>query len=270
MKTSVSNLAWGGGASDQVTQVLLASGVQGVELAPTAVWPGAPVVDRGAVAYEARRWRAAGLPVVAVQSLLYGHPELQVFDPTTHPVLRRHLLDMLRLAGVLGAGVAVFGSPRNRVRGDLPVDRADDRAAEFFGALIPELEDQGVILTLEPNAPAYGADYLTTYEDCVRLAGIIGSRWIAPQIDTGCLRMVDVDPAQAVPRRLPAHVHASAPHLDEPPGPIDHGALAAALRTAGYEGWVTLEMRKPDGDPIAVLRRAASWLVATYGEDRRG
>lgn len=264
MRTSVSNLAWGAGFSGEIAETLLECGVRGVELAPTAIWPDAPRVNRSAVVAEASAWRAAGLPVAAVQSLLYGHPELRLFDPATHADLREHLAAVVRLAGALGAGVAVFGSPRNRVRGDLPTAEADERAAAFFGSFEPVLAGEGVVLTLEPNAPAYGADYLTTYEDCAGLAELIGSRWIAPQIDTGCLAMVDLDPARAVGRRVPAHVHASAAYLAEPPGGIDHEALAAALRAAGYPGWVTLEMRRPDS-PTA-LRRAAAWLVGCYGD----
>lgn len=265
MRTAVSNLAWGAGAGDDVAEVLARCGVQGVEVAPTAIWPEAPAVDRAHAVAEAARWQSWGLTVVAMQSLLFGHPELRLFDPAAHPALREHLTGMVRLAGALGCGVAVFGSPRNRVRDGLPDAEADARAAEFFAGLVPVLAAEGVVLTLEPNAPAYGADFMTTYEDAARVADLVDSPWVAPQIDTGCLRMVGVDAARAVGRRVPAHVHASAPDLAPPPGDVDHEALAATLRAAGYGGWVTLEMRRPD-DVLGVLRRTAAWLVGCYGD----
>jgi sugar phosphate isomerase/epimerase len=230
------------------------------------IWPGAPHVGRGEVEAEAERWRSADLPVVAIQSLLFGHPELALFDPATHPGLVEHLTRMTELSAALGAHVAVFGSPRNRIKGALSGGEADSRAAEFFGLLEPVLAREGVVLTLEPNAPQYGADYLTTYDDCVRLADLVGSPWIAPQIDTGCLRMVDADIPAAIRTRTPAHVHVSAPNLGPVPADVDHRAISAELNAAGYDGWVTLEMKRPEEPAEGTFERCVAYLVDQYGQ----
>ena len=160
---------------------------------------------------------------------------------------------------------AVFGSPRNRQRGHLSVARADEIAAEFFARLEPILRDHGVVLTLEPNAPAYGADYLTHYADVMRLADLIGSPWVQPQIDTGCLAMVGDDAAAGARTRLPAHVHVSAPQLVPPPAGLDHSLLAQTLQELGYGGWVVLEMLPAGDDPRSAAVTALDWLRTTYG-----
>lgn len=266
MRTSVSNIAWGGALTAPEVDLIVAAGVDGVEIAPTALWPSAPDVDLADVRREAARWSERGLSVSAVQSLLYGHPELAVFDPSTHDALLAHLTSMVAVAGALGAGVAVFGSPKNRVRGALTDEAADEQAAELFSRLIPVLERDGVVLSLEPNAPAYGADYLLRYADCIRLARLIDSPWIAPQVDTGCLAMVEDDVPAAVRTSTPVHVHMSAPQLAPPTRAFDHDAVADALRSVGYDGWVTLEMRQsPD---ISTFDDAVRLLVATYGDAR--
>lgn len=244
--------------------MLLDLGVDGVELAPTMIWPTAPDVSMDEVRDEARAWRTAGLEVAAVQSLLYGHPEMQLLTDEPGDILG-HLRSMIEVAGALGAKAAVFGSPKNRLRGPMTIEVAHVRAAERLTTLVPLLEREGVVLTLEPNAPQYGADYLVEYADCVALAAIIDSAWIAPQIDTGCLTMVGSDIVADIVSHTPAHFHLSAPELAAPPAGIDHAQLARTLAAREYDGWVTLEMRQPQSDATAVLEESVQLLVSTYG-----
>lgn len=265
MKLSVSNLAWGGLDFGGTVAALSELGVNGVEIAPTALWPSAPEVAQADLAQVRQVLDDHGLRVSGLQSLLFGHPEFQLLQPEQWPALRDHLLRVLDLGHRLGADVAVFGSPKNRLRGTLEEAAADELAAQFFTSMLPELESAGVVLTLEPNAPAYGADYLTTYPSVVRLADLIGSAYVQPQIDTGCLAMVGEQPAAAAIFRLPRHVHVSAPHLAPVPGDADHLPLVEALRSSGYEHWVVLEMLADQAAPRDTVMRCARWLVDTYG-----
>lgn len=267
MKLSASNLAWGTQDFDEFLSALRAHGFQGVEIAPTALWPDSPDVPDTEVAALRSRVADMGLQVSGLQSLLYGHPEMQLLDRTTWPRMMDHLRRVIALGAGLDASCTVFGSPRNRIRGGMDIAQADELAAEFFRALEPDLAAGGVVLTLEPNAPAYGADYLTRYADVVRLSDLVGSDWIRPQIDTGCLAMVDDDAAAAALSRTPGHVHISAPDLAPPPGGLDHDRLATALRDTGYEGWVVLEMLPAGEDPRPAAGAAMDWLRDTYGTD---
>jgi len=266
VRTSVSNIGWGGGHGRSIVEALGAAGVDGVELAPTVLWPDAPRVDPSLVRAERMRWEHDGFPVVAVQSLFFGRPELQLLDPSMHEAAATHLIEMIELAGALGARVAVLGSPRNRLRGALTEQEADQVAIAFLGRVLPALERNGVVLTLEPNAPAYGADYITTYGQAWRLADALGSRWVRPQIDIGCALMVGDRPSAMPAQGMPAHVHASAPQLAAPdPVEPEYAGCAAALRRVGYPGWVTLEMRAP-GPRATPLETSIRWLVSMFGE----
>lgn len=269
IRLSISNLAWPDAPVDDVAPRLGAVGIDGVELAPTAIWPEAPNVPVAQVRAYARRWQAHGLTVSGIQSLLYGHPELQILDRDRWPAMREHLGAMVRLAYELDSQVAVFGSPKNRVRGELAVPAANAVCAEFLTSLLPVLEGCGVVLALEPNAPAYGADYLTHYADTVALSDLVASPWVQPQIDTGCMSMVDDPPEQAIHDRLPAHVHISTPNLLPPPGPINHHAIGQSLATSRYDGWVVLEMLQASTQPLEVAVQSARWLTETYGSIRR-
>lgn len=264
MRLSISNLAWPKAPVDEVAPRMKEAGMDGVELAPTAIWPHTPHVPSMEVREYAQRWHDHGLAVSGIQSLLYGHPEFQVFDRDTWPAMHEHLASMIQLAHDLDTHIAVFGSPKNRIRGEISNTEANAMCGEFLSELLPALANCNVILTLEPNAPAYGADYLTHYADTVALSKLIGSPWIQPQVDSGCLHMVHDDPAQAVRTHIPVHVHISTPNLLPPPGPVDHDALREALLSSGYDGWVVLEMLQATANPVETAIESAQWLVDTY------
>ena len=268
MRLSASNLAWGSPDISGFVHAVHDHGLQAVELAPTAIWADSPDVAPAALEEFRSRLVDAGLEVSGLQSLLYGRPDLQLFDRTTWPAMREHLVRVIDLAGALGASCAVFGSPRNRQRGTLAEDRADEMAVEFLHLLEPALCANNVVLTVEPNAPSYGADYVTHYQESVRVADLADSSWVAPQIDTGCLAMVDDDPASAVWLRTPGHVHVSAPDLVPPPVGVDHEAVAEALRDVGYGGWVVLEMLPAEQNPRTRAGQTMDWLRQMYGDQQ--
>ena len=264
MKLSISNLAFPGVDIFELAPRLVETGITGIEIAPTSLWPNAPELRAEARDF-ASRVSDFGLEVSGIQSLLYGHPEYQLFDRASWPNLRLHLRAMLSVAKDLGASVAVFGSPKNRVRGDMDLSDAHAVAAEFLHSITPDLENTQVILTLEPNAPDYGADYLVHYQDVIDLVALVNSSHVQPQIDTGSLIMVGDNPAQGVLDYLPAHVHVSAPGLAPPPAGIEHSEVATALRNSKYAGWVTLEMLQHGNNPVMTAIDCCRWMAGTYG-----
>ena len=63
-----------------------------------------------------------------------------------------------------------------------------------------------------------------------------------------------------------AHVHASAPQLGAvgPDGPVDHDAVAAALRAVDYDGHVSVEMLAQADDAAGAVWRTADFVRKTY------
>lgn len=261
---SVSNLAWGGAVDPARCDWLTALKVQGIEIAPTTLtggtWPTQSEIRALLATIASSELRVSGL-----QSLLFGHPELSLFDRTTWPDLTQRLTACAELAAELGADVLVFGSPRNRLRGSLGLPEAIDTAAEYFASLIAVMAAHQVVLSLEPNPPGYGADFMTTYDELLAVADAVDSPWVRPQIDTGCLTMAGGDPSWAVHRRAPVHAHISAPGLGPLPGiGIDHEAVAAALRQIGFPGWITLEILGGNLQDPQQLEDSILWMVRTY------
>ena len=270
MKHSISNLAWGNAPLDEVIPKLANAGLQGVEIAPTAIWSDLDNLKDEEVLEFKEYLASYNLVVSGIQSLLYGHPELQLFNQNCWQDLRNHLEKVLKIGKILGTEVAVFGSPKNRVRGQLDLNHADDLAETFLKQLIPCLSEYRMVLTLEPNAPQYGTDYLITYEDAVRLSRRIDSARIRPQVDTGCLWMIDKSPVQAYELFTPHHIHLSTPNLGPFPGCYDFDPLFDLLRKSKYSGWTVIEMLNSESISLEDLESSINWLVTHTGDNNNG
>ena len=55
-------------------------------------------------------------------------------------------------------------------------------------------------------------------------------------------------------------------HLPPGDGSINWSEIAQSLATAGFTGWIMLELACPQGDPAAYFRRAFEQAVRLFGE----
>lgn len=269
MRIAVSTIAWNAAEQPTVLAALAAAGVTGLEVAPTTIWP----AWQGATPDAAQRLRRAladqGFLVPALQAILFGQPDLHVFgDAASRAGLVEHIARVAALAGALGAGVMVFGSPRNRLRGALDPAAAMRQAVQLFGELGAICMAAGTSLGIEANPVAYGGDFLTRWHEAAELVERVNHPGIKLHFDTACTAMAGDDPVQAVAtcaERI-GHFHVSAAQLG-PVGAsneIDHAGIAAALRAKGYDGWVSIEMRRTD-TPLASVLRAVDYVRGCYG-----
>jgi sugar phosphate isomerase/epimerase len=238
-------------------------GIDGIEIAPTKIWEDLEQLKGCEKKEFLKLLDDNGLRVSGIQSLSFGHPEFQIFDLSTWPKFMAHLRNIITLGGELEVDFAVFGSPKNRLRGRIGKAEAHTIATDFFSQLIPHLKACDVKLTLEPNAVEYGADYLTSYRDVVFLSQAIDSPWIVPQIDTGCMWMSGENIEDSFNFFHPAHVHLSTPNLEQPPGHRDFLPFLELMKLTNYEGWVVVEMLLKSGNEIEDIRTTAKWLLKT-------
>lgn len=269
---AVSNIAWDPSEDEEIAAVLRAEGCAGVEVAPTKRWPDPGAASAAEAAEYRAWWESRGIRIVALQALLFGRPELQLFGSAeSRAAMLEYLEKIVVLGGRLGARALVFGSPKNRLRGGLASEQAEEIAAAFLTELGRRAEDAGVVVCLEANPPAYGGDFVTTTAEAVSLCRRVGSRGIAVNGDLGGITLAGEAVAPAVAEAAPylAHFHISEPELRETAtAGADHRAAAGALVEAGYEGWASIEMRAPVGEPAAaVVRRAIRAARGFYLSD---
>lgn len=274
VKLACSNIAWSLEEDPIAAGVLAAKGIAGVEIAPTVVWPDPTAVTHEEAIRYRDWWLARGITVVAFQSLLFGHPELVIFhDRSARVATLDYLAKIFRLAGWLGAKPLVFGSPKNRLGGHLTVDVRDRLAVEFFREAGRRAADENVTLCIEPNPTEYGCDYVTRAEEAARLADQVAHPGFGVHLDAAGLHLAGESVPEAVRHagRWLRHFHASEPYLAPlGTGGVDHQIAATTLMAAGYQGVVSVEMRRQaDLDRRVELERAADRLMGWYGAPTR-
>jgi D-psicose/D-tagatose/L-ribulose 3-epimerase len=269
MKLAVSNIAWPKEADATVAEMFVSRGLKGIEIAPTKVWPNPTSVSDGEIDSYRSWWADRGITIVAAQSLLFGRPDLTLFDSeASRERTVEYLKHIFRVCGRLGARSLVFGSPKNRLVGKHDRETIGPIAIDLFGRLAESAAAEGTCLVMEANPPEYGADFLTRAAEAISLVRTVdhpGFRW---HLDTGCMTLAGDPPREtiAVGFDLLQHVHVSEPNLAAiGSGDVGHAEFADALRMRQYAGWVSVEMR--EGQPFVpkALLSALDFAVRIYG-----
>ena len=268
MKLSLSNLALPAGTTTAELAGLVALGARGVEVAPTRIAPWDELDAPRLAAYRGQL-ASAGLAVSSLQALLFGTSGLHLLqDEAAFVAMGEHLRRVAAIGAELGAGIGVFGSPRNRLRGDLAADAAWDLGRERLRRLAEWVHGEaGFALGLEPVPAAYGGDYLGSYQEVVQMVRDVDHPGLRVHLDTGCVLLGggDIGAAVAAAGDLLGHFHIAEPQLGRFTTPsAEHGKAAAALHTAGYAGWRAIEMLQQDPDPMDAVREALAFAVRQY------
>jgi sugar phosphate isomerase/epimerase len=272
LRLAVSNIAWMPAEDAAVADVLRREGVGGVEIAPTK-WRERPLnaTARDVAAYR-RAWEERGLPIVAMQSLLYGRPDLQLFgDDARRSATVEYLRRVIDLGAGLGAHTLVFGSPKNRTRGALSEREALHVAIDALHELGTHAHEHGMTFCLEANPPTYGCDFITATAEAVDLVRVIDHPGVRVNADLGGMTISGEEPMTSLcdGRGLFGHVHASEPNLSElGTAAADHASAAQGLAQIDYAEWVSIEMRAvmPYESPLNVVavERAVRLAKSAY------
>jgi len=267
MKLAVSNIAWDMPEQAEVFELLRDRGVTGIEVAPTKLWPDWQGAGHAAAESAARELAASGFSVPALQAILFAKPELKVFGtPQQQQQLLQHIGLVASLADGLGAAVLVFGSPKNRDRGSLSTDQAMSAAAEFFAEAGKVCAAAGVRLCIEPNPEGYGCNFVTNWRQAEALVRRVDHPGFGLHLDAGCIHMAGDDPAEAIAQcaDITAHFHISEPMLADLSAPqVDHARAGRALIDSGYQGWLSIEMRRSDA-PLKSIAEAVDTVLTCY------
>ncbi|HBH97606.1 MAG TPA: hypothetical protein DDX89_07480, partial [Candidatus Omnitrophica bacterium] len=247
MKLSVSNIAWDPAELADHLALLRDLGCDGVELAPSCIWPEPVEAEAEERARIKTLIQRTGLDVTGFHSLLYTRPDLQLFKD--HASLREmvaYLNRLVHLCADLDGRLLIFGSPRNRVRHGRSVEECLAWAAEAFTEVAEKAGRCGVSLCIEPLGPSE-TDFIQSSLEGAALVERVGHPNFRLHLDTKALvgSGEDVEAVLAHYGGTLRHFHVSDPGL-APPGSagIDHARIGRALCRSGYQGFVSLEMRR--------------------------
>lgn len=268
MKFAFSNIAWPKQLDRDIATLLSKNGIDQIEIAPTLSFEGNPSPDSSRVQIERKFWESYGISIVALQSLLFGRPELQIFgDEQSRNNLISHLYSQFNVAAELGATKLVFGSPKNRVVPEgMPNGVAWDIALNTFNRLGELAKECGVTLCIEPNPSVYGCNFITNANEGLRFANEVDSKGIGLHLDTACMALSGDPYEESIVEAgdLFSHIHLSAAGL----GPledffVDHKRVFSGLQQSEYKGTVSVEMRSKQNHS-AITTISSSIKILNY------
>lgn len=268
MQLAVSNLAWSADCEDEALELVAEAGFRGIEVAPTKIadWSS---LDTGKLETYRRKCEVLGLQVSSLQAIFFNCPGAQLLgDDEGFDEMLSQTRRVADIASILGAGVAVYGAPNSRRRGTLSVDEANRIAVDRLRKLGDITGPKGLTLGMEPVPTYYGADFATDVDQMAKLVEVCDHPAIGLHLDCACIQLAGTDAVHAVSvyGGRAVHYHAAEPDLRSFAAPeCDHAAIARSLASSGYDRWISIEMRQQDGNGLAALRGALSFVHQAYG-----
>jgi len=247
MKLAISNIAWEQHDDPIILELLKANGVTGIEVAPTKLWLDWEGASHKAAAEYRKFMNAKEFDLPAMQAILFGKPELQLFDKSSHVDFLEHIKLVADLANGFGSKVLVFGAPKNRRRGQVSYNEAIDIASDFFYKAGEICSKHGCCIALEHNPIEYGCDFITNVLDAKKLVELVSHKGFKLHLDSAGLHMCGGDISTMIKTAKDfVHYHISEPML-EPifGGVVNQGEGIDTLRAMNYKHWVSIEMKQP-------------------------
>ena len=253
MRLSISNIAWDAAEDDTIATLLRRFEIDAIDVAPGKYFPDPQKATAGDIVRVKNWWSERGIEIAGMQALLFGTTGLNVFGTMdAREAMLQHLAAVCRIGAGLGARGLVFGSPRNRDRGELSDHDVASVAGPFFRRLGDIAHAHDVMVCLEPNPTCYGANFMTTSAETARIVEQVAHSSIRMQLDTGALTINGEDPVDVLQQcaSLIGHIHASEPDLlPLGDGATDHGKMAAAVRQYLPDYVVAIEMLATKNEP---------------------
>ncbi len=267
MKLSVSNIAWEQDALEEHLQLLRHLGCDGVEIAPSCIWK--EPVDAGKNDIDALNKLVSrfGLVIPAFHALLFTRPDLYLFgEQTIRAQTIAYLEKLIQLAGSLSVPVLVYGSPASRKIGDRPYETCYGIAVESFRKLGREAAKHNTFFCIEPLGPTEN-DFIRTADEANRLITDVGEPHFGLHLDARAMAdaVEDFETVFRTYARTLKHFHVGDPGL-APPGftGFDHHPIGRGLAASGYDGFISIEMKRGFGDSKKMIADAVAYVRQCY------
>jgi len=275
MRLAISNIAWDVAEDEAIASLLHRYGVDAIDIAPGKYFSEPSKATDQDMARVKRWWADRGIEITGMQALLFGTSGLNMFgSPEIQEAMLQHMDAVCRIGAGIGAKRLVFGAPKNRDRSGLSDQETMDVAVPFFRRLGDIAASHGVVICLEPNPTCYGANFMITSAETIRVVEQVAHPSIQMQLDTGAIT-IDGDDAAAVLKDCApriGHIHASEPDLlPLGDGGTNHSKVMEALKKYLPSHLVTIEMLATKNEPHTVsIERALTVAILHYRDNDVG
>ncbi len=265
VKLSVSNIAWGNEDVPSFLELLAETGCHGMELSASLFWTCPENVGAEEGAALKRMVQAYGLELPAMHSLTYTRPDLYFFGSREgRQVLEDYIVSMGRLAGILGIPAMILGSAQSRRIGERNKEDCFYMMTESCYRIAERLKYWNVSLLIEPLSSQY-TDFINNAEEGMALVKAVGHDYFALHIDlkSSFEERENQERLWSLYAGHIRHCHIANPGL-RPPGPDchEHSIAAAAMKVAGYERYISLEINRVSS--AEELKKTILFVKETY------
>ena len=274
MKYAICNELFENWPFERVCRFCSELGYEGLELAPFTLAPLITDLDASQRAELRKQAADAGIAIIGLHWLLAGTTGLHLTSPDAGGRERTaaYLVALAEATRDLGGDLMVFGSPKQRsLMAGVDWPQAFDYATDTFRRAIHAVADAGVTICMEPLAPVE-TDFVNTCEEGLRLVGAVGHPNFVLHLDVKAMSSESRPITDLIRSYVPhtGHFHANDPNRRGPGfGDVDFVPIFQALRDAGYDRWVSVEVfdYSPDAETVARqslenMRRAERALEA--------
>lgn len=255
MRLSISNIAWETQENDIIASFMQQIGITGLEVAPGKIVSDIYKTNNADIKKYKNYWLSKNIEIVAMQSLLFGHPEMRIFyDEMSRENTFNYLKYCIDIGKMVGANAFIFGSPKNRY---IPVESkklSKGIAIEFFDKIGNYCHKNNVYFCLEPNPVEYGTNFLCNTKEALDFVKEVDNCGLMINIDTGTMIMNNEDYRNIMDKSLAyaGHIHISEPFLN----PIDqcrriYAEIADIIKESNYSGRISIEMKALSQDDNA-------------------
>ncbi len=266
MKRAICNEMFGDMDFSASCALLAENGFHGVEIAPFTLFGNVERIDRQIVGRVRSSMREHGIEFAGLH-WLFARPEgLHVTSPDAS--VRRqawdHLRRLLELAGELGGGNLIFGSPKQREARDVRVGEAKRFLVEGLREIAPFAAEHRSAVLLEALSNEQ-TRVVNTMAETREIVEEIGAPSVSSMFDFhNCSdELLLWEDLVARYAGIIRHVHLNDWDGTEPgPERAEYRPAFDALRGIGYDGWVSLEIFYTPEDPGQVVARTRRFMDA--------
>lgn len=240
-------------------------GYEGVEIAPFTLAPDASDIRIDSCRRIRDLAQKNGLEVTGLHWLLAGTRGFHLTspDPAVRQKTANYLAVLARVCRELGGKVMVFGSPRQRnLLPGVSSGQGHAYAADCLQQALDQIGDSGVSIALEPLGPEEG-NFLLTAAETMALIKHIDDPRIGLNLDVKAMSTESIPIEQIIRESGDAlmHFHCNDPNRRGPGmGNVRYEPVIGALRMAGYDGWLSVEVFDETVSPEEMATQSIRYL----------
>jgi sugar phosphate isomerase/epimerase len=271
MKFGICNETWQGWDFVPTCEAIAAAGYEGVEIAPFTLNDDPRNLTEAGAKAIGQVARHAGLEVIGLHWLLVKPDGMHL--TTSDAGIRENTIEfarhLARLCAAMGGKIMVWGSPKQRsIAADENYDEAFARAASAMRQICQAAGPLGVTIAMEPLGPAE-TNFLNTAEETIRFIRVVDHPACRLHLDVKAMCSESKPIPQIIrdSREYLVHFHANDPNRRGPGfGDVKFEPIAAALRVANYDGYVSVEVFDYTPDPKTIAVKSIEYLRKVFGK----